>query len=457
MVERSEQLRTELAGALGADQVLTGEGCRPYAVQGHVPTLVARPGDVEGVGQALSLATAAGATVVPRGGGTSMALGYPPPSVDVVLSLERLSRVLAHDPSHLTATLEAGCTLDQATRALARAGQMLPLDAPLPARATIGGALATGLAGPRRLLYGSPRDLLLGARVVSAAGIATWAGEPVVRHAAGYDLKKVYVGSLGTLGVVVEASFRLVPLPEHEGTLLATYAEPLHALIAARALIGLPVGPCAVSVLLLEGLPQLAARLSATEGEALVAARFPGPPAAVERAMREGDAAVRVAGCDSVAQIEGDAQAALWDAVADFPVLADLPPDDAVLKVGVLPGEVGNVVEMAVAVAGEHGLRLYWLADAGIGTVYLRVRALDVRPDDDEHARAQALAPGLRALQEMQTHRWRNAVVLGCAPALKADLPIWGANPPAIEIMHAIKHQFDPAGTLNPGRFVGGL
>jgi glycolate oxidase FAD binding subunit len=468
MAEEWDLLRRALAEALGADAVLADAAARgAYAVQGRAPALVARPADADGVGRALALASEAGAAVVPWGGGTSMALGYPPRAVDLVLSLERLNAVVAHDPADLTATVQAGCTVEQVARALAPARQMLPLDAPLPARATIGGTLATGLAGPRRLLYGNPRDLLLGVRVVDASGVLTSAGGRVVKNVTGYDLTKLYVGSLGTLGVLVEANFKLVPIPEAEGTVLATAGEPVRALAAAQALTDGPVAPAAVAVLPLAALPQLASRIPAADGEVVVAARFPGPAAAVERALDEGRAAARAAGCHRVARLDGAAQTAVWAAIADFPALVDRPADEALLKLSVLPSELGTVVETAGAVAAEHGLRLLWLADAGTGTTYLQVRAARAAASANGHGAldaamesvegAEALAPGLGALQDTLAHRWRTAVVLACAPELKVNLAIWGANPPAIELMHDIKHRFDPTGTLNPGRFVGGL
>lgn len=448
-------LRARLEAALGAEHVLAGDACQPYSVQQRVPRLVARPADVDGVSQALAAASEAGATVVPWGGGTRMAIGYPPRAVDLVLSLERLDQVLSHDPADLTVTVQAGCTLDHLTTTLAAAGQMLPLDAPLSTRATIGGTLATGMAGPRRILYGGPRDALLGVRVVDAAGTITKAGGRVVKNVTGYDLDKLYLGSLGTLAVLVEASFKLVPLPEAEATLLTMCDDADRALAVGAALADLPTQPAAVCALSLAGLPQLAARLSVPDGGIVVAARFPGPTAAVQRALQDARNAARAAGGRRSAHIEAGAQRTFWTAVADFPATLDLPPDTALLKVSALPSELGTVLDVASAVCGEQDVHLVWMADVGVGVLFLRIQAPPPSGADD--APAQRLEPGLRALQCMLAHRWRNAVVLGCDPALKANLPLWGADPPGIDVMRAIKRKFDPANTLNPGRFVGGL
>ena len=450
-----DQLRDQMAQTLGADHVLAGDACQRYTIDGVTPALVAKPGDVEGVSRALTLASRSKATVVPWGGGTRMALGYPPRGVDLVLSVERLQRILAYDAADLTVTLEAGCTLDQASQALATRGQMLPLDPPWPTRATIGGTLATGQTGLRRSLYGGPRDLLLGVRAVDALGVITRAGGRVVKNVTGYDMNKLYLGSLGTLGVVVEASFKLVPVPEHEETVVGVCAAPARALAVAERWVALPVRPASVCAVTAAGLPALALRGTAAE-DVLVAARFAGPPAAVQRAVREARALAHDMGGDQTTPFEGPAHTDIWAAMASLPSTAHLAHDEALLKVSVLPSELATVLETATTVAGEHGLRLTWLADAGAGVLFLQVRTTD-EPTLNVEAASAALGPGLRALQGMLAHRWRNAVVHGCPPALKADLPLWGADPPGIDVMRAIKRQFDPAGTLNPGRFVGGL
>jgi FAD/FMN-containing dehydrogenase len=140
--------------------------------------------------------------------------------------------------------------------------------------------------------------------------------------------------------------------------------------------------------------------------------------------------------------------------VTGFSAMVDMPPDSALLKVSVLPSEVGNTLQTALSMAREHGLRAAWMVDAGVGIVYLRVQPAGNAASGEP---TEALRPGLRALQGMLAQRWRNAVVLCCPPELKADLPLWGAEPPGIEVMRIIKHRFDPADTLNPGRFIAGL
>ncbi|HEV7129264.1 MAG TPA: FAD-linked oxidase C-terminal domain-containing protein, partial [Ktedonobacterales bacterium] len=230
------------------------------------------------------------------------------------------------------------------------------------------------------------------------------------------------------------------------------------------ALCDLAVPPAAVCALAREGLPQvlrfvpplgppLDALLDSPSGAAVVVARFPGTPAAVARAVDEARAVAHAHGGGALERLDATTTAACWTALTDFPATADLPPSQALLKVSVLPSELHTVLETATTMAGEHGLHLSWQADACAGVLYLRVGVAAATDGDP----APALGPGLRALQGMLANRWRNAVVLACAPELKADLPLWGADPPGLDVMRTIKRQFDPAGLLNPGRFVGGL
>ena len=151
----------------------------------------------------MALVSQEGWKVVVRGGGTQMAMGNLAVEVDVLVGTSRLNRLLAHEPADLTATVEAGMTLGSVQEHLAGRGQFLPLEAPLPSQATVGGILAANTSGPFRLAYGTARDWLIGVRAVHADATVTRSGSKVVKNVTGYDLNKLYVGSLGTLAIIV--------------------------------------------------------------------------------------------------------------------------------------------------------------------------------------------------------------------------------------------------------------
>ena len=214
-----------------------------YAVDGLSPMAVVVPEDREQVADVMRWASESGVTVYPRGGGTKIALGNPPDSVGLVLDLSRLNRVIDYQPGDMTATVEAGITLDGLQRELAAARQFVPLESPLPARATVGGTLTTAYSGPMAHAYGPPRDWLIGIGVVAADGVATKAGGRVVKNVTGYDLNRLYTGSLGTLAVIVEASFKVAPLPPEEFAMVAPFDTMEEAVTAGREVLNLPAGP----------------------------------------------------------------------------------------------------------------------------------------------------------------------------------------------------------------------
>ena len=439
-----------LKRVLDADAILSQAACRRYTVRGHVPSVVATPANVEDVSAVLAVASELGAAVVPWGSGSRMAIGLPPRRCDVVLSLERLRRVLEYDPADLTLSVQAGASHAELRRTLATARQMLPLDVPLEERATLGGTLATGTAGLRRTFYGGPRDLVLGMRVVDAQGTVLKTGGRVVKNVTGYDMSKLYIGALGTLGVIVEANLKLTPLPEAEGTMLGVFRRAGDALAAAELLDALGVRPSALAVVQVGALPELANLAPDHLEHALLAARFPGAPPAVARALREGEAALRKGRANMVLAIEGEAQNTFWAALDDYVQCAIRRDDEMLLRIWAQPTECSALLETVQAHATEHALAFTWLIDAAAGTIWLRVR-----PDrgDDQIGSMATMADALESLrQKLRQHR-RAPSILDAPEALAARVTGWADSPATQGIMREIKQRFDPDGLLNPGRF----
>ncbi|HEV3462352.1 MAG TPA: FAD-binding oxidoreductase, partial [Actinomycetota bacterium] len=201
---------------MGVQDLERGGLVRPaegaYAVDGVEARFLARPGSVEEASQVLRAAAADGLAGAFMGGGSKLGLGNPPERLDLVVETRGLDQVLEHAAGDLVVKAQAGVRLADLQAALAPAGQWLALDPPEP-RATLGGVVAANASGPRRLRYGTVRDLIIGITVVLADGTVARAGGKVVKNVAGYDLAKLFCGSLGTLGLVAEATFRLHPLP----------------------------------------------------------------------------------------------------------------------------------------------------------------------------------------------------------------------------------------------------
>ncbi|MBY0279608.1 FAD-binding oxidoreductase, partial [Candidatus Binatia bacterium] len=203
------------------------------AIDGVVPRRVVDPCSVDEVRDVLRTAAAAGEATIASGRGRHLSLGEPPTRCDVLLRLAGLARIREHHAADMTITIEAGCPLADVDGALAREGQWLGIDAPTPEETTVGGFLAANLSGPLRASHGTARDLLLGLRWVSPRGELVAAGGKVVKNVAGYDLHRTHVGALGTLGVLVEATFKVRPRPPHERALLIACRDARHAIATA--------------------------------------------------------------------------------------------------------------------------------------------------------------------------------------------------------------------------------
>src|SRR5215213_9507020 len=231
--------------------------CARYAVQGIVPACVVAPGSLEELSAVMRVAYERRAAVVPWGGGTAQNIGNPPARVDLLLRTERLNRVLIHEPDDLTISVEAGITLGALQELTARHGQMLPLDPPLAGRATIGGLLATAADGPRRLGYGTLRELTIGIAVVEASGRITRGGGMVVKNVSGFDMMKLYLGSLGTLAIISSANFKLLPIPRAAATLLCIFDDPVAAFAVIEAIQLTQLTPTAAEYLSRTALAQV--------------------------------------------------------------------------------------------------------------------------------------------------------------------------------------------------------
>ena len=276
-------------------------------------------------------------------------------------------------------------------------------------------------------------------------------GAKVVKNVAGYDLPKLFVGSLGTLGVVVEATFKLQPLPRTWGTLALICPSLGVAGQLAGQVLTSSMTPAALCILDMGAVRQTLFRvpdLVPPDTEVLLLARFGGIPPAVERQLRElSQMAERVGGTPRT--VEADAE--LWAALADLPL--DMTARRALrFKNAVLPTRVADAMQAAQAVARDHSLPVGQIAYAGNGVVLTTMRGFG----EEEALQARLVQAG-HALRARLAELGGTSVVEHAPTALKTAIGVWGPTRSDFRLMQALKAQFDPQGTLNPGRFVGGL
>ena len=365
----------------------------------------------------LAEAAGEGLRVRPVGGGTKLAWGMPGEPVDLELSTAGLAEVREHDAGDFVAVVEAGASLEALRERFAASGERLALDPPTLGAATIGGVVATGDSGPLRHRYGAPRDLVVGVTVALSDGTLSRAGGKVIKNVAGYDLGKLLAGSFGTLGVIVEVALRLHPVPDATATAIGCGADPSRVAVAAGAL--------AHQRLELESLD---VRWSDGEGAVLARAAGAVPRPLAERAA----AALREASLDVEVVDDDDG---LWERQRAGQ-RGRVAAGDAVVRVSAVQAQLGDVLAAARALGGEA------VGRAALGLCWVRLPAAEAATV--ERMRAE-LAPA-------------PSVVLDAPAAVREAVDPWGeVDPAALELIRRVKARFDPAGALNPGRFVGAL
>ena len=443
-------LATSLQSVVGEAYLLTDAAAAPYAVDDVLPSLVALPENEDQIADVLCLADEHDATVFPRGGGSHMRLGATPERVDVVLSIERLRRQLAYEPGDMTTTVQAGMPLTELQGALGAQSQFVALDPPATAATTLGGVIATNASGPRRLLYGTARDVVLGISVATADGARTKAGGRVVKNVTGYDLTKLYIGSLGTLGVVLELTFKVHPLPPGEATIGIACAGHADILPVLNALLRLPLR---LSSLELLNAPALAA-MQASSGVTmptssyLFLARLEGDAAViVSQKQRAGDA-LRTLSLSAPADIhampaQSEEQKHLWSSLAAQAFM----PDTVTAKVGLRITDVGAFCAEVEALPADPPWLLH--AHAGNGIVSVQIPIAD--------GNEETLLAQVQALDACVARRNGHRVIERAPVAVKRRCEVWGPVGDNFAVMQALKASYDPRRRLNPGRFIGGL
>lgn len=455
-----EGLATGLQAVLGSTHLHTNATVAEYAIDGVAPAMVALPADAAQMADVLRLAAEYQATVFPRGGGSHMFLGQTPAQVDLVLSVQRLQQQLAYEPADLTTTVQAGVCFAELQHTLRGSGQFLALDPPVTPTTTLGGIVATNVSGPRRLLYGTARDVLLGITVMSSDGKRTRAGGRVVKNVTGYDLNKLYIGSLGTLAIIIELTCKLHPLPPGESTLGFGCAHHTDLLPMLQTIVQLPLRLNSLELLNAAACEALAAHTGLTLADTayMLIVRVEGTPAVTQSQEQRLIEALHRLPLTRPASIHtwGTAeQEHFWSGLGTLmrgELGTHTSAESIVVKVSLLMSALPAFCQDVQEIAAQAEPAWPIVVHAGSGIVYIGIPVHDpVAPD------VERLLAHLQALDGCVT-RWQGRRVIERAPvAVKQHCQVWGPPGDDFALMRAIKASFDPQHRLNPGRFIGGL
>jgi len=392
-------------------------GTAEDAIDGVTPQRVALPDSPEEFAHVLAVASRDRQLTVVRGGGSKLEWGRVPERIDLVIGTAKLNRLLAHRYGDMTVTVQAGMPIESLNRLLAEHRQYLPVETAFDA-ATVGGIVATNDAGPMRHRFGTPRDLLIGVTLALTDGRLVKAGGAVVKNVAGYDLGKLVSGSHGTLAGIVDATFKLLPMPLASTTLVARYTD---SDVLARDVAALFASQVELTSFDL---------CASSEGRWMLLARMASSPVATDAQAAE----ARRLMSSAPAAVGGDEERALWQEQIRTP----WSEGGTILRLSWLPARLPAVAALLGRLAG-HRCRMAAFSARALGAGLLRL-------EGEESVLAAAIAD-LRSSTDVG-----HVVVLRATPRLKRQVDVWGPSSGALAVARALKNKFDPANILNAGR-----
>jgi glycolate oxidase FAD binding subunit len=452
-----------------------------HAVDGLAPKAVAFPESLEQVSQVVKMAQKEKWAVLPWGSGSKMGVGNPPSRLDLVISTIRLNKIIDMDTANLTVTAQAGVKFRDLQTSLAgeenrcylpyegpttvadeavcsdrdHMGCFIPMMPPFSHSATLGGIIAANSSGPVRLLYGLPRDMLLGVRYVAADGEIIGLGGKTVKNVSGYDMCKLMIGSRGSLGILGEMTLRLLPLPERFGTLLSGFSGLDEASRFVNQIFETKLLPSALELMNggSYGLFVEKGGLEMDNWAYVVAVGMEGFEEAVERMGKEMEEMASASGAQNNVFLPDEPHRILWDAYSNLvPKLSAKYPEMVSMKLNYPISHYLDVIHWVESLCGEQELAYALQAHTGSGVTMVHC-LLD--PGDEKGADG-VVSVAEKLLEKCQGISG-NLVVEKASAQMKERLPVWGTPPQDFVIMKRIKEQMDPSGLFSPGRFVGGI
>lgn len=444
-MENSSALHDELKHIVGESGILPETQIPAYTFDGYVPKAVVLPASIQEIQDVLLFAAKQDLSVMPAGAGTKLGIGNLPQKVDVVLATTRLNSIIEYEPADLTVTVEAGIPLAVLQTELAKYRQFLSLNPPYAARSTIGGIVATNVSGSFRLRHGTARNQVLGLKVVHANGTVAKSGGKVVKNVAGYDLNKLYIGAFGTLGIITEVALKLSPTPARQAILTADFQSVQDAADTGLSIVSSQTLPLFVN-LFANADPRLS-DATAAKNEPVLTVGFGGDTETVAWQLTHCQEVMEQNGAIGVTIVEDESQQQLQEAIQEFPA----GNRDIEVVIAKLNLKRTDVAEFVAQIGDADWARdVQMMALLGSGVLYLTV---PVTSDTD----FQQIADALTKLRQSAMMAQGNLIIETAPSELKRHIDVWGSVGGTLSLMKQVKAKFDPAGLLNPGRFISSV
>jgi glycolate oxidase FAD binding subunit len=460
----SPSVTSRLAEIVGAANVASDFAqLATFEIDRKLPAAAVRPGTSEEVAEIVKFAASEKLALVPTGARTKLGIGYAPSRYDLALDMTRLNKVIAYDPGDLTLSVEAGVPLAKLAQVLAEHRQFLPLPVPFVNRTTIGGLIASGVDSPLRQFYGTARDFLLGMEYVTGEGVATKSGGRVVKNVTGYDIHKLMIGALGTLGVITRVNFKTFPMPLATRGFIARFATAENALDMRQRIAQSALTPLTVEILS-PRVAELFASDAATRYERAampanvisntewaLTTGYAGNEAVLERYAKDLQRIARESGATGVSILAENLSPA-WARKREFiPIALASSPATTIVKMSVLPMRMTDTLASAQKTAERNNL--LWAAMArGLGIIYFAIL-----PSDHTEECRQRVATATSTIQEACAKLAGHATIPWAPAEWKTTLQIWGPPRPDFAQMQKVKSVFDPQKILRPGRYAEDL
>lgn len=413
-----------------------------HSLDGLTPSSIESPKTLDELSSTLANASSSAASVIPWGGGTRIGIGNIPSSYDLALDLSGYSAQLEHVAGDMTVIVDSGVTISAVNAVLNKERQRLPFEVLNPETATIGGSIASNAPARRQSSTGGIRDWVIGMQIVLANGTVTKTGGRVVKNVQGYDMHRLHTGAYGTLGIVSQAAFKLIPTTPVQKTVVAWFDD---VQMAREVGLNLANGSFAPEVISLISGPLASASIEAV-GEAThngepttsLIVRLGGGERSIERQVNEVTGTAGAGGATGYAVLDGDSAQPIWSALEKTESSAEFA-----IRVTARTTETLDISQSLLS-EPTNADNVSTICDLGFGAMTAVARGLS------EH-QAMALTGVVgRAISKSGG----SYVIEKCPLALKQQIDVFSDVGSSIDVMRRIKNQYDPNNILNPGRFV---